>query len=466
VSAPVMRKVKTVAVALSVGGLAGGLAPLPDRVGASDARVMPDRSHESTPAGHAENMQVSEKITTAWAVDCAKSRPEEFFRWLVKADPQPDMEIAMAFFQAWIRRDPDSAYHAALSLPERFGFGGNRFFVLELQELFKRDPMTALRWCGQVEGVIGDGPVMNHTKDEAEKQFPSLDPEEVRSLLNRARVGSATVWMADAYAQWLADSDPRAAIRWGESLDVDFQTTVLPMLFLRWAEKDPKAAMEYIRGAPSHIRQYAALFAMPTGSASEIFTGMRWLEEEMGVSSYTGINNLMARLYGKDEAAAQDYVVSLEPGGQREAGVRGLAEAACGKPENVLSLIVKLPDELRTEATNSAFLTRMPGWYPDFLKPLADGSVSGAAMESYIHQLAIFLDGETGTSFARKTVTWKITDMPEVLGKTQDWLKDNPGPNRDRLIREAHEVLKEKPELRDRLFEKIPAEELKRILEN
>ncbi|MBK1818158.1 hypothetical protein JIN84_21220 [Luteolibacter yonseiensis] len=461
-----MRKMKIVAAALGVGGLAGGLVPLPDRVEASEVRVTPDRSRQSAPPGLAGKIEVPEQITTAWAAGCAKSRPDEFFRWLVKADPQPDLEIVAAFFQEWIRRDPDSAYRAALSLPGRFGFRENRFFVLELQELFKRDPLAALRWCGRIEGIIGDGPVMNHSKDVAEKQFPRLDPEEVRSLLNRARVGSATVWMADAYAQWLADSDPRAAIRWGESLNVEFQTTILPMVFLRWAEQDPKAAMEYIRNAPSHIRQYAALFAMPAGSAAEIFTGMKWLEQEMGISSYAGINNLMGRLYGKDEKAAQDYVVSLEPGGQREAAVRGLAEAACGRPETVLSLVVNLPDELQLEATNSAFLTRMPGWYPDFLKPLADGSVSEANMENYIHQLAIFLDGETGTSFARKTVTWKITDMPEVLGQTQDWLKDNPGPNRDRFIRDAHGVLKENPELRDRVFEKIPADELKRILEN
>ena len=64
-------------------------------------------------------------------------------------------------------------------------------------------------------------------------------------------------------------------------MNADYQNAVLPMMIHRLSKKDPQAAMDYIRHAPSNIRQYTALFATTTGSPADTLEQMKWLDEEM-----------------------------------------------------------------------------------------------------------------------------------------------------------------------------------------
>ncbi|GAA5127867.1 hypothetical protein JIN84_08070 [Luteolibacter yonseiensis] len=455
-------------IAIGTGVLTGVLLPLPQREtspgdAATRSASAPARGDEVSTRSR---LEIPEQITGAWAAACAKSRPEEFFRWLLKADPQPAPEVVEEFFSAWIARNPDAAYRAALRLPPRFGYDReNRFFFNKLlRETLASDPAAALRWAGRLDGVVTGGFTLR-LADENFKHLDRLNPGEVRVALDNLPIGGLTVAMADIYASFLARTDAAAALRWATSLGVDHQNALMPMALYHLLKKDPAAALEFIKTAPSSIRQYAATSAFDTSSAPAIFAGMKWLQEEMGVSAYTGLSNLLNPLYRADPKAAQAYVESLGERGQQVAAVRGLAEAASDKPEDFVSLIGGLREDMQLEAVNSAMLHRMPSWYPAFLGPLNDGSIREENMEGYIHQLAVFLDGETGPSYGGTQMTWKVTDVPEHLAEFQDWIRDHPGPNRDRFIREAYKVQKDQPEVLQKAFEKVPAEELKRILD-
>ena len=146
---------------------------------------------------------------------------------------------------------------------------------------------------------------------------------------------------------------------------------------------------------------------------------------------------------------------------------RGLGEAAClfGPTSAAVSMIATLPPSLQTDAARSAMLFRMPGDFPAFLEPLADGSIKGANLDTYIQLLVDFVDGERGSSFGRAQITWTVAELPQHLEAFQKWIADHPGPERNRFIRQAADALQDKPELRNKVFGNLPQEEIKRIME-
>ncbi|RYD30389.1 MAG: hypothetical protein EOP87_16765, partial [Verrucomicrobiaceae bacterium] len=440
------------AATIAVGCLLGALVPVPGRSGtAITAPPVAASRPGSTPASAMESRNLA-GVTAADATAAATTEPRGFFQALLKADPQPSREIVEAFFAAWIGKDPDAAFQAALLLPGRFGYEvkDSQFFARQVQELFQSDPMAALRWVGRIEGVIGHD-ITLHTRIDRLDQLRQLDPQEVSRWLNRCPVGGVSAGMAKNFAETLAKEDPAAAIRWAESLNVEYQNVVLPMMLHHLRAKDPQAAMEYIRNAPSHLRQHVTLFAMETGSADAILGQMKWLADEMGVTSHSGINNLLSKLYRNDAGMAISHVVAMDGTTKGLDAARGLGEAAClyGPTKDAVAVISKLPDSLQAEAARSAMLFRMPGDFPAFLGPLADGSIQGNNLDAYIGQLVGFVDGERGTSLGRPQITWTVADLPAHLEGFQKWIGDHPGPERDRFIRQAADALRDKPELRD-----------------
>jgi len=454
---------KFIAATLAAGCVVGALIPLPHRQETTEQPSAERPTRNSTAA--LRTMSI-DGITTTDASAAAATHPQEFFHAMLKADPQPPREIVEAFFAAWIERNPDAAFLAALQLPGRFGYEvqTSQFFPRQVQLLFQRDPAAALRWVGRIEGVIGHDITLHSRADQPEK-VRALDPDEVRTWLNRCPVGGVSTGMARNFAEALAARDPAAAVRWVGTLNVEYQNTVLPMILLRLAEKDPQAAMDFLRSAPSHIRQHAMLFANRAESAPEIIASMKRLEEEMGVTSNTGINNLLMLLYRAEPSAAIGHVTAMEGTTQGVDAARGLAEAACygGPTAGAVAMIAKLPPSLRTEAARAAMFCRMPGDFPAFLAPLADGSITGPGLDAYIDVLAGFVDGERGTSFGRQQITWTVADLPQHLEAFQKWMAEHPGPQRDEFIRRTAATLKDKPELRDKVFSNIPPEEMERI---
>jgi hypothetical protein len=457
----------TLAVAVGVGCLIGVFVPLPQPGKPLDVEPRSARPREEGAEVAKKDLEVPETITGEWAVECANSRPDEFFRWLLKADPQPSGEVVSKFFETWISRNPDAAFQAALRLPSRFGYSGSSgdiyFFKSQLQQTFVLDPGAALRWAGRVEGVICQGGSMGWSEAVYGK-LEKLDPKEVRAQLNGYPVGGVSSAMAVTYALFLVDKDANEGLRWATSLGVEHQNAALPMVLHQLKEKDPGAALDYIKSAPSNIKQYGALYALGNGSASLVLEEMKWLADEMGVSSYTGLNNMMNRLYNADHKVAQDYVESIGERSQQLAAVRGLAEAASDKREDMAVLIGGLPDDLQLEAATVCMRKRMPSWYPDFLERMNDGSIREANMDGYIHQMATFVDSDLVRQIMSSNNDWKPADSEDLPG-FQNWIKDNPGPRRDQFIREAYKLFKDKPEVLNKAFGQMPAEELKRILE-
>lgn len=465
--------VKFTLTTLAIGCLVGTVIPLPGRSGirATPQSVAPagHGGASTTPAVEEERPEpfTLAGMTPEAAAEIAATSPREFFRWMLKTDPQPSRQILEAFFAAWIELDPDAALEAALLLPGRFGYEvrERQFFARQVQLLFWKDPMAALRWVGRIEGVIGHD-ITLHTRVDLLDKLRALDPHEVTTWLNRTPVAGVSAGMAKAYAEALAEKDPVAALRWSETLSAEYHSAVLPAILLRLEQRDPAAAMEYIRTAPSPVRQYGALSAMDTTSAAAILENMRWLEEEMGVKSYTGINNLMGSLYRKDAQAAIDQVSAMAGTTQGQDAARGLAEAACnhGPTADAVAMIVNLPESQQMDAAHAAMLYRMPGAFSAFLAPLADGSLKGANLDTYIRLLVDFVDGEKGISFGRQHITWTVAELPNDLTAFQKWISENPGPQRDQFVRQAAEAMADKPELRDKVFSNLPKEEIQRIM--
>jgi hypothetical protein len=460
---------KFMAAPLAAGCLLGAVIPLPVGRGETSVASSVSTSRSGINSDSEKEAHDLDGITTANAAAAATTDPRGFFQALLKADPQPSREIVEAFFAAWIAENPDAAFQAALLLPGRFGYEveTNQFFPRQVQLLFHRDPLAALRWVGRIEGVIGHD-ITLHTRIDRLDELRQLDPQEVSRWLNRCPVGDVSAGMAKSLAEALAEKDPAAAIRWAESLNVEYQNVVLPMMLHHLRAKDPQAAMEYVRNTPSHLRQHVTLFAMETGSADAILGQMKWLAAEMGVTSHTGINSLLGSLYRKAPETAIDHVVAMAGTTQGLDAVRGLATAAClyGPTTDAVAMIAKLPDSIQADAFRSAMLFRMPGDFPAFLGPLADGSIKGKNLDAYIGQLVGFVDGERGTSFGRPQITWTVADLPAHLEGFQKWIGDHNGPERDRFIRQTVDALRDKPELRDKVFGNLPPEEMKRIMED
>jgi hypothetical protein len=457
---------KFMATTLAAGCLLGAVIPLPRGKGkaiAAPSVVVPRSGINSDFGKEAHDL---EGITAADAAAAATTDPRGFFQALLKADPQPSREIMEAFFTAWVGENPDAAFQAALLLPGRFGYEvRNQFFPRQVQLLFHRDPRVALRWVGRIEGVLGHDITLHRLGDQA--KLLQLDPQEVSDCLNRCPVGGVSAGMAKTFAEALAKEDPMGAIRWAESLNVEYQNVVLPMMLHHLRAKDPQAAMEYVRNAPSHVRQHVTLFAMQAGSADAILGHMKWLAEEMGATSNSGINSLLGSLYQKSPETAIAHVVAMEGTTQGLDAARGLGTAAClyGPAAKAVTMITKLPDSLQADAFRSAMLFRMPRDFPAFLGPLADDSIQGENLDAYIRELVGFVDGERGTSSGRPIITWTVADVPDDLAAFQKWIGDHPGPQRDRFIRQTVDALRDKPELRDKVFGNLPPEEMKRIME-
>ncbi|MBX3743087.1 MAG: hypothetical protein KF712_19030 [Akkermansiaceae bacterium] len=458
---------KFMTITLAAGCLLGAVIPLPPSKGKASAAPSVATARSGVNSNPGKEAHDLDGITAADAAAAATTDPRGFFQALLKADPQPSREIVEAFFNAWIAANPDAAFQAALLLPGRFGYEGrSQFFPRQVQELFQTHPLVALRWVGRIEGVMGHD-ITLHTRIDRLDELRQLDPQEVSHWLNRCPVGGVSAGMAKTFAEALAKEDPAAAIRWAESLNAEYQNVVLPMMLHHLRAKDPQAAMEYVRNAPSHVRQHVTLFAMQADSAGTILGQMKWLAGEMGVTSHSGINSLLGSLYNKSPETAIAHVVAMEGTTQGVDAARGLGTAAClyGPAAKAVNMIAKLPDSLQADAFRSAMLFRMPGDFPAFLGPLADGSIQGANLDAYIRELVGFVDGERGTSFGRPQITWGVAESPQQLEAFQKWIGDHPGPQRDKFIRQTIEVLRDRPELRDKVFGNLPPEEMKRIME-
>lgn len=455
------------------GCLAGTLIPLPSSGG--KAAPKPPGQPENT-ASFTRGMAIttgnedafSLPITTERAGEFAQTNPQAFLRWILDSDPQPSPEIVEAFFTAWVAKDPDAALGAALRLPARFGYDiHSQFFPRMVQLLFQTDPLTALRWVGRIEGAIGHD-ITLHVNLQTFAKLAPLDPEEIRMWLNHSPVGGVSVGMAKTYAEMLAEKDVEAAIRWSMSLNVEYQNAVMPMMMLHFARENPQAALNYIENAPSNIRQYAAGFALLSEKSMPARSMLQWMEDEMGIVSYTGLQNIMTRFYNENPKDAVAYVAEMEGTIQGFDAARGLAEAAClgHSTEDAVKMIATLPASMQLEAARSAMFMRMPADFPAFIEPLVNGTIEPANVDGYMDILVSFMDGERGTSFGRDSVAWSPASTMKYLESFQNWIRDHPGAQRDLFIRKTAESLQGQPGLRDDLFRKIPADELQRILGN
>lgn len=450
-------------IALLAGILIGALVPLSG--GGGGEQSSPGASvvrQSSSRAPTRPQMVIPDIQTPEWARACAEDRPGEFYLWMLKASPQPSSMVVMEFFSAWIARDPDSAFQAALSLPPRFDFNEHSpFFVMQLRQVFARDPMCALRWASRIDGVLGRANMMRGNHNAFTE---AANPDEIRALLGRGPINGTSEEIAISYADYLAATDLAAAIQWGESLPVEYQNAVLPMMLMNLSKTDPAAALEYIKNAPSNVRQYAAIFALAY-STRPVAEDLKWVETEIGVTAYKpGLCNLIERFYHQVPEQALDYIVAIDDPEQKKIALRSLASIYSRDAEKAVSWIVTLPADLRTEAAHSAMLEKMPREFSTFANPLKEQSLTGQDLEDYTQTLAKFVVGEIVTNYGRTYATQNIASTAESLAVLQKWLRENPGPARDRLIQVLHDASSDQQDLRDQIFSDLSPNELSAIL--
>ncbi|MDB6077420.1 MAG: hypothetical protein JWO82_1167 [Akkermansiaceae bacterium] len=401
---------------------------------------------------------------TAWAAGFGANHPQEFYRWLLKQDPQPDPEMVRAFFHAWIQTDPDAAFTAALRLPARFGFapatekspfdpvadGG--FFIMEVKGLLESNPAAAFRWIGRVEGVLGAFGVMNFVTPF--ENHPELKREDVAKWLNQSLPGPFTGTMINSYGSFLLENRGlKDCLAWMHTLNPEHQGAVLDSLCLEWGKADPDGMLDYLESATSPIRQYRATALLSPLRAESPLKAMEWLDQNLGVTSYTGLNNVLGAFDSKDPEAAQEYVMNLEDPAQRLDAIKGLGEAHTmrGPVPETMQWVATLPAEMQVEATAGAMRWRLGSDYISFLTPLSEGTLAPEIQDRYIQQLAGGID---------QGMMWDGKDA------IHQWLENNPGEVRDAFVKAALGVLEGKPLNRSKFLSYLPEAEAeaKRIL--
>jgi len=390
----------------------------------------------------------------AWAAEFGTSHPQEFFQWLLKQNPQPKGDLVRAFFHAWIEHDPDAAFKAALKLPARFRFGAsgedeNRFFVEEVKGLLDRHPAAAFRWIGRVEQVIGLSVTMNFNVPF--ENSPELTPEEVAKYANQSLPGQATEVMICAYGRYLLEKRGLSdCIAWMKTLNPEHQGAIMEAVCLEWGKTDPGGVMKYLEETTSSVRQYKATELMNQVTYASPTKAMEWLEQHMGATSYTGLNNMLEIFDHSDAEGAQKYVMGLEDKDKQLDAIKGLGESHTmrSKVPETMQWVATLPADLQVEATAGAMRWRLGSDYISFLTPLSDNILAPEIQDRYIQQLA---DG------IGQGMMW------DEKAAIHQWLDDHPGEVRDAFVKATVTALEKKPDDLNKFLSYLPEAEANKL---
>jgi hypothetical protein len=209
-----------------------------------------------------ENLAVSDPLQ---AVELARkeSDPDLRLRFLeaaMRGWGQTNPEAALAWATSQDSMDPGQAMAAVFHGAARDREGAIRLTA----EMSKRAPQRANDYGSYLIAALGRSGDFGAAADFAAKGAPE------------ARVN----WLSDAYSRW-ANKDPRAALDYATQLtDAEARQTAWHIAVSRWAYNDPAAAAEYALDLPNqNERKFALAEALPRWAAADPVKAASWINE-------------------------------------------------------------------------------------------------------------------------------------------------------------------------------------------
>ena len=368
-------------------------------------------------------------LTPELGQERGRTRQREFFVYLLQQDPTPDRYVVDAFFDEWIKQDPNSAFAAALRLPKRFGYDeSNPFFLTQIGLMYQRDPFAALYWAGKIERIISGGATLGVSGAPFANVANPESLAQVAEALNQTRRGDYTQALAKAYAEHLAESDLEAAKDFLAQVDPEMRSAIFPAIAEAWALEDPQGLLDYLKTADPGIRQESTIATLRKLAGLSSGERMNWLQQEVGITSFSGLGNLMNGMFLEDRQAAKNYVTGIEYAPLREEALAGLASSYCLlDPDSALDLIISLPPDLIIQAARAGMRTRLPKNFSEFLRPLEGAQMDTGLRSQYIDELANYI---TNDYLGRM-----VPGVDEQVEYISSWLSANESDGRDELVR-------------------------------
>lgn len=250
----------------------------------------------------------------------AEDDPAGFHAWLLRQDPAPPLKLTETLFLAWVLRDPDGAFAAAVNLPRRFQRG--EFIPDMLNTLLQAGTSDelAFRWLGKVSGEFsgfGSGnPAFLTTKS----------PEEAAALLSGVTESFYGGRLLNQLGRRWAAQDLDAARQWLDGLPTEKRVRALDGIMQVWAEKDVQGALNYLAHEASTAERHNICLPLKELAGKDPAAAFQWWEKNMGVPDPNTVRHMLTAWKAKDAEAAKQYVLSIEDTALRRQFLKDYAE--------------------------------------------------------------------------------------------------------------------------------------------
>ena len=426
---------RTVAISLALAAASCGWI-----LEAATARYIPPRavnggpaeSVAAAPAAAARRQRIAELSPemggsddpAASAREWAWKNPQAFFEWLRRSRPQPKNAVVEAFFEAWIKSDPDAAFTAARNLPVRFGFQERKFFLDQYLGLLNRDPSAALRWLGRIEPQICSFGLSTDTSEAMGAQLvldiPELDLSEVTAILKISPRSISSLAVVETFASQLAKRDLQAAAAWAAGLPPEHRATAMGVVLRLWAEKDLPAALNSAAECASSVRQAQVPWLLSMMAKSNPRDAVEWVQQHIGVTGYY----LMEEWVANDAAGATRYGLELNNPQIKSEAINTIAFAYTqnvrpGTALEVVQWMNGLPKEYRLPALQNA----LPRMVQELTLPLLEDCLTRPSDDIFSGQIASLI----GQNASRNVRMYSIVS---------EWAVAHPGQVADTVMME------------------------------
>jgi len=285
---------------------AGG-AKSPSLAGA----ISPVNQAPATPARRLSLEGGWKPAAIAWAAE----DPAGFYQWLVDRGIPPGEEVLELLFSAWLERDDDAAFTAALNLPGDFQRG--KTLAVMLNHTLEREGglKLALQWMPWVEGQIFQW------AQPGDAWMKSLPPDQIAaSLAGMASPRGYSSSLIHQFAAFWSKTDRPAATEWLDTLGPEQRAQAFEGLMETWAKEDPEAALNYLASgaATTNERQSASRPRLELAE-TDPKRALGWMEETIGLPGSNAMRDIFGQWCKRASAEAREYCLGVsDPALRRE----------------------------------------------------------------------------------------------------------------------------------------------------
>ena len=403
---------------------------LHEKIGSAQPRDFPALMDALRKSGGSMQWMTRGMLATRWA----DSDPEGM---LVYLESQPQNErwgLAGAFFGAWAKSDPDSAFAAAQQIEGRNY--QNSAINAVIQSIATEQPREAVRMALEMDGISGQR--SSWVLRNIFSNWSREEPEAARQMALELPDGPLKVQALTGALDQMMNNDPLAALQWLDSLPPDGTTyNARKQVFRNLLNKDFDTAKEFIELQSDPLERREILNNVYFGN----FAWNKDFEEIEGMFSWMGtvttgqvydnkVSDILRTMVDSDPQRAMDFALQLGPGNARMNALGSVAsQLVQTDPEAALSFAVGLPykdEQMRALSNMSWNLARN---HPELARQIVGQSDDPMVQQQLANQVA----REWSLYERDAALTWsenlsddqaRQSSMQAVL---RNWIQSDPG---------------------------------------